>query len=384
MTGGTRGVYFRKITVVAQFIISIVLILFTIVTYRQLKYMQGKSLGYDKENLIFLQMKGNMIDNYSVIKQEFLKNPDVVAVSASTNPPHEIGSNADNISWDGKSPDEHSLVSMCGVDFDYLEAMGIKMKAGRSFSRAFSMDIPHDSSGTFMINEQLEKLMGTDNAVGKQLKFGTTRGQIVGVMKDFSYQSLRSKIEPLAVWIWPSRYLNFLYFRVKPGNMHETIASLEKTWQKVMPLYPFDYKFLDQEIDKMYRVEERAGTLLKYFSVLAILIACLGLFGLATYTVDQRRRELGLRKVLGASGTSIFRLISNEFAQLLLIASFISVPLSIFFLHKYLSDFAFHIQLSAGIFVLALFLTIAVTGLAISYQLVKAIRTNPAKSLKYE
>ena len=384
MTGGTRGVYFRKITVVVQFIISIVLILFTIVTYRQLKYMQGKSLGYDKENLIFLQMKGNMIDNYSVIKQEFLKNPDVVAVSACTNPPHEIGSNADNISWEGKSPDEHSLVSMCGVDFDYLEAMGIKMRAGRSFSRAFSMDIPHDSSGTFMINEQLEKLMGTDNAVGKQLKFGTTRGQIVGVMKDFSYQSLRSKIEPLAVWIWPSRYLNFLYFRVKPGNMHETIASLEKTWQKVMPLYPFDYKFLDQEIDKMYRVEERTGTLLKYFSVLAILIACIGLFGLATYTVDQRRRELGLRKVLGASGTSIFRLISNEFAQLLLIASFISVPLSIFMLHKYLSDFAFHIQLSAGIFVLALFLTIAVTGLAISYQLVKAIRTNPAKSLKYE
>jgi ABC-type antimicrobial peptide transport system permease subunit len=384
MTGGTAGVYFRKITVVVQFIISIVLILFTLVTYRQLKYMQGKSLGYDKENLIYLQMKGNMIDNYSVIKQEFLKNPSVITVSACTNPPQNIGSNADNISWEGKSPDEHSLVSMAGVDFDYAEAMGLKLKTGRTFSKAYSIDIPHDSSGTFMINEQLEKLMGTDNSVGKQLKFGTTRGQIVGVMKDFSYQSLRSKIEPLAVWIWPSKYLNFIYFRVKPGNMHETIASLEKTWQKVMPLYPFDYQFLDQEIDKMYKVEQRTGTLLKYFSVLAILIACIGLFGLATYTVEQRRRELGLRKVLGASGSSIFRLISNEFAQLLLIASFISVPLSIFMLQKYLSDFAFHIQLSAGIFVLALFLTIAVTGLAISYQLVTAIRTNPAKSLKYE
>jgi hypothetical protein len=245
MTGGTAGVYFRKITVVVQFIISIVLILFTLVTYRQLKYMQGKSLGYDKENLIYLQMKENMIGNYSVIKQEFLKNPSVITVSACTNPPQNIGSNADNISWEGKSPDEHSLVSMAGVDFDYAEAMGLKLKAGRTFSKAYSIDIPHDSSGTFMINEQLEKLMGTDNAVGKQLKFGTTRGQIVGVMKDFSYQSLRSKIEPLAVWIWPSKYLNFIYFRVKPGNMHETIASLEKTWQKVMPLYPFDYKFLD-------------------------------------------------------------------------------------------------------------------------------------------
>ena len=384
MTGGTTGVLFRKITVVAQFIISIVLILFTIVTYRQLKFMQGKSLGYDKENLIYLQMKGNMIDNYAVIKQEFLKNPSVIIVSACTNPPQDIGSNADNISWEGKSPDEHSLVSMCGVDFDYAESMGIKLKAGRAFSRTYSMDIPHDSSGTFMINEQLEKLMGTDDAVGKQLKFGTTRGLIIGVMKDFSYQSLRSKIEPLAVWIWPAKYLNFIYFRVKPGNLHETIASLEKTWQKVMPLYPFDYQFLDQEIDKMYRVEERTGTLLKYFSVLAILIACIGLFGLATYTVEQRRRELGLRKVLGASGSSIFRLISREFMQLLIIASLISVPLSVFMLQKYLSNFAFHIQLSIGIFLLALILAIVVTGLAISYQLITAIRTNPAKSLKYE
>jgi ABC-type antimicrobial peptide transport system permease subunit len=384
MTSGTRGVYFRKITVVAQFIISIGLILFTIVTYRQLKFMQGKSLGYDKENLIYLQMKGTMIDNYAVIKQEFLRNPAIVSVSACTNPPQSIGSNADNISWEGKSPEEHTLVSMCGVDFDYAESMGIKMKAGRTFSRAYSMDIPHDTSGTFMINEQLEKLMGTDNAVGKQLKFGTTRGSIIGVMKDFSYQSLRSKIEPLAVWIWPAKYLNFIYFRVKPGNLHETITGLEKTWEKVMPLYPFDYQFLDQEIDKMYRVEERTGTLLKYFSVLAILIACIGLFGLATYTVEQRRRELGLRKVLGASGRSIFRLISREFMQLLLIASLISVPFSIFMLQKYLSNFAFHIQLTIGTFVLALFLAIVVTGLAISYQLVTAIRTNPAKSLKYE
>ena len=232
MTGGTRGVYFRKITVVAQFIISIGLILFTIVTYRQLKFMQIKSLGYDKENLIYLQMKGNMIDNYPVIKQEFSRNPAIISVSACTNPPQSIGSNADNISWEGKSPDEHSLVSMCGVDFDYAEAMGIKMKAGRTFSKAYSMDIPHDTTGTFMINEQLEKLMGTDDAVGKQLKFGTTRGSIIGVMKDFSYASLRSKIEPLAVWIWPAKYLNFIYFRVKPGNLHETITGLEKTWAK--------------------------------------------------------------------------------------------------------------------------------------------------------
>ncbi len=384
MTGGTRGVYFRKVTVVAQFIISIILILFTIITYRQLRFMQSKSLGYDKENMLYVQMKGKMSDNYSVIKQEFTGNPSVISVSACSNPPQNIGSNADNIWWEGKSPDEHSLVSMAGVDFDYIEAMGIKMKSGRSFSKAYSMDIPHDTSGTFMINEQLEKLMGTDDAVGKQLKFGTTRGQIVGVMKDFNYASLQSKIEPLALWIWPDKYLNFIYFRVKPGNIHETISGLEKTWQKIMPLYPFDYQFLDQEIDKMYRVEERTSSLLKYFSILAILIACIGLFGLATYTVEKRTRELGLRKVLGATGSSIFGLISGEFIRLLLIASVISIPLSLFMLHKYLSNFAFHIQVTVWTFILALLIAIIVSSLAISYQLLNAIRNNPAKSLKYE
>jgi len=384
LTGGTRGVYFRKITVVVQFMISIILILFTLVTYRQLKFMQSKSLGYDKENLIYLQIKGNMKDNYSLIKSEFSRDPSVVAVTESINPPHSIGSNADNIWWEGKSPDDHSLVSMCGVNFDWVEAMGIKMKSGRSFSKEYSMDIPHDTIGTFLINEQLEKLMGTDDAVGKQLKFGGTQGQIVGVMKDFNYQSLRSKIEPLAVWIWPEQYMGFIYFRIKPGNLHQEVAGLQKTWEKILPSYPFDYQFLDQEIDKMYRVEERTGSLLKYFSILAILIACIGLFGLATYTVEQRTRELGLRKVLGASGISILRLVSEEFMKLLMIASVISIPVSLFMLKKYLSNYGYHIQLSVWIFVIALLMTVLVAGLAITYQLITALRANPAKSLKYE
>ena len=384
MTGGHRGVYFRKLTVVIQYIISIVLILFTIVTYRQLKFMKGKSLGYEKENLIYVQIKGNIKDSYPVIKNEFTMDPDVAAVTASISPPHEIGSNADNIWWEGKSPEEHSLVSMCGVDFDWVEAMGIKMKSGRSFSKEYSMDTPHDTTGTFIINEQLEKLMGIDDAVGKQLKFGSTRGQIVGVMKDFNYQSLRSKIEPLAVWIWPAQYMGFIYFRVRPGNLHQTIAGLQKRWEKVMPLYPFDYHFLDQEIDKMYKVEERTGSLLGYFSSLAILIACFGLFGLATYTVEQRTRELGLRKVLGASGLSIIRLISGEFLQLLLIASVISIPLSILMLNKYLSHYGYHVRITIGTFVIALLLAVIVAGLAITFQLISAMKMDPAKSLKYE
>jgi putative ABC transport system permease protein len=384
LSGGSKGGLFRKTTVIIQFTISMVLILFTIVTYRQLKFMQGKSLGFEKQNLLYLQIRGDMKNSYQLIKEELTRDPSVLAVSASSNPPHEIGSNADNIWWEGKSPEVHALVSMCGVDFGWAEAMGVSMKSGRSLSKSYATDIPHDTVGNFLINEQLEKLMGTDNAVGMQLKFGDTRGQIVGVMKDFNYQSLHSKIEPLAVWIWQPQYWNFIYIRVKPGNLHESMANLESRWKQVMPLYPFDYHFVDQDLDKTYRSEERLGSLLKYFSILGILIACIGLFGLATYTVEQRTRELGLRKVLGATGSSIAILISGEFIRLLLIAALISIPISLWLLNTYLTSYGYHIQLNIWIFVIAILLTIFVAALAISYQLLTAISSNPAKSLKYE
>jgi putative ABC transport system permease protein len=384
ITGGNKGILFRKITVVIQFSISIILILFTIVTYRQLKFMLGKSLGFDKENLIYVQMKGKMADLYPVIKEEFLRDPNIIYVTASTNPPHNIGSNADNIWWEGKSPELKTLVSMAGIDFDYVETMGIKMKSGRPFSRSYSIDIPHDTVGTFLINEQLEKLMCIDDAVGKQMKFGNTRGQIVGVMHDFNYQSLHTRVDPLALWIWPAKYLGFIYFRIKPGNLHESILGLEKRWDRVVPQYPFDFSFLDQEIDKMYRVEERTGKLLEYFSALSIMIACIGLFGLATYTVERRRREMGIRKVLGASGYSIISLISGEFIPLLVIASVFTLPLSFFFLKRYLSNWGYHIELNIPVFIMAFLLVLTVACLAICYQIIGAIRDNPAKSLKYE
>jgi ABC-type antimicrobial peptide transport system permease subunit len=273
---------------------------------------------------------------------------------------------------------------MAGIDFDYVETMGIKMKSGRPFSKAYSVDIPHDTSGTFLINEQLEKLMGTPDAVGKQLKFGSTRGQIVGVMKDFNFQSLHSRIDPLALWIWPSKYLGFIFVRIKPGNLRESLKEIEKDWRRIVPSYPFDFHFIDQEIANLYKVEEQTGTLLKYFSILAIMIACIGLFGLATYTVEQRTRELGLRKALGASGGSILILISGEFLRLLIVAAAIALPLSLILLHRYLASYGYHIPLDFRIFVLGVFIAFVIAGLAISYQLITATNNNPAESLKYE
>jgi putative ABC transport system permease protein len=313
-----------------------------------------------------------------------MKDPEVLSVSAASNTPDNIGNNADNIWWEGKSPEMKTLVSMAGIDFDYIETAGIKLKSGRSFSREYSIDIPHDSSGTFLINEQLEKLMGTVDATGKQLRFGGTRGQIVGVMKDFNFESLHSRVGPLALWIWPQKFFGFIFIRIKPGDMKGSLTALENTWKRIMPDNPFDYHFLDEQINASYLAEEQSGALVRNFSILAIFIACIGLFGLATYTVERKMREVGIRKALGASSPSIFYLIGGEFLKLLVIAIMVSVPVSIVMMHRYLGNYGYHINLGAGIFIVGIFFVFTTAALAVGYQLVYAARTNPAISLKYE
>jgi putative ABC transport system permease protein len=381
---GAKSGLFRKITVVIQFTLTIVLLTGTIVIYRQLHYMQSQKLGYDKENLLYVQMRGDMKKSYSTLREELLREPFIKSIAASTHPPHQIGSNSGDAWWEGKPIDMTTLIGESGVDFDYVETMGIEMKSGRPFSRSFSIDTPHDTSSTFLINEQMEKLMGTNNAVGAQLKFMGVRGPIVGVMKDYHYHSMRSKIEPLAITITSSDYWGFIYIRIKPGDTHETVKLLEKSWNKIMPAYPFDYRFVDEEFDKMYRVEERMGTLMNYFSALAILIACIGLFGLAAFTVEQKTREVGIRKALGAPIFSILYLFTWEFIRLLLISALISFPLAWYLLSSYLKNYSYHTQLSAWIFAGSAFVALLVALLAISYQALRAVRTNPATTLKYE
>ncbi len=296
---GTTGITFRKISVTIQFGLSIMLIAGTIVIYRQLHLMQSQKLGYDKENLLYLPLRGDLKNSYPMIKEELLHEPVVKSITAGLDQPQQIGSNSDNAFWEGKSPETDILVSMSGVDFDYVETMGIEMKAGRTFSKAYPGDVSHDTTANFIINETMEKIMGLDNAVGASLRFGSY-GTIVGVMKDFNFQSLHNKIEPLAISMWGPQFWNYMYIRVNPGNLTETMKQLEKAWKRIMPAYPFDYHFVDQDFDNMYRTEERMGTLMNYFAIFAILIAAIGLFGMATYTVEQKTREVGIRKALGA------------------------------------------------------------------------------------
>jgi putative ABC transport system permease protein len=380
---GSRGGAFRKVTVVVQFTLSIILITGTIVMVRQLQHMQNQDLGYSKENLLYMHLRGELKKSYPMIREELLREPVVRSITACTDAPQSIGSNSDNASWEGKPADLDVLISMTGVDFDYVETMGIKMKSGRTFSRSYSDDIQHDSMVSFLINEQMEKVMGMKNAVGAQLRFGA-KGQIVGVMKDFNFQSLHGKIEPLAISMWGNDFLNYIYISINPGNVMSTMKQLEKAWKRIMPMIPFEYHFVDEDFDKMYRVEERMGSLMRYFAVLAVLIACIGLYGLATFSVEQKTREVGIRKAHGAPPLEIFRLFTVEFIQLLLIASVVSIPVAWYLLSRFLRNYSYHTRLSPWIFLVSAGVTLLLAMVAILFQAGRAIRTNPAETLKHE
>jgi putative ABC transport system permease protein len=375
---------FRKVTVVIQFSLTIILITGTIVIYKQMVFMQNMDLGYKKENLFYIPIRGEIRNNYNSIREEFKKNPSVEYVTASSHPPHSIGSNSGSAQWEGKDPQMETLISFSGVDYDYLKTLGISLKVGREFSPEYGTDAAKDTTGAFLINEQMEKLMGGDNILGKQLKFLGITGPIVGIMKDYHYQSARNIIEPLALTVSPANYLNFIIVRIRPGNVAEEMKSIEKSWDAVIPGFPFDYRFVDRDFDQMYRSENRMAQLMQYFAIVSIIIACVGLFGLAGFTTVQKSKEIGIRKVMGATESSILVLFSAETIRLMLISALIACPIALFILHKWLQDFAYRTRLDPWIFIGASILTLVIALASISYQAIKAANTNPADIIKYE
>lgn len=384
LRSGANGEWFRKGTVILQFTLSIILIIASITFYKQLEYLRSRSLGYNKENLIYIPMRGEIRKSYQTIKQELLKDPAVEDVTASIHPPYLIGSNSGGAEWEGKNPDMQTLISMSGVDYDYVETMGIQMKEGRSYSHDFPGDAVHDTTASYLINEEFARLIGKQNVVGMRLRFMGCSGPIIGVMKNYLFQPSRNKIEPLAVILFPADYFQFIIIRMKAGNLTRRINQIQKVWENVMPDYPFDYRFVDQSLDEQFRTESKMGSLMNYFTVLAILIACIGLFGLATFTAIRKTKEIGIRKALGAPVYEIIRLFSGEFAYLLLFSVLIACPVAWMILNKLLQNYDYRIHLVWWFFLFAALLSLVVAMAAILYQAVKAARTNPAITLKYE
>jgi putative ABC transport system permease protein len=383
--GGKSG-SLRSLLVVFQFATSIILIIGTIVIYKQLHYIQTKNLGFNKEQVLVVNgayAVGNSVDAF---KNDVLQMPGVVSGTLSGFLPVTNSSRNDNTFSKEAVMDTKNALSMQNwtVDYDYLQTMGIELIKGRNFSRDYGTD-----SLAVIINEKTASILGYDDPIGKNIYSGSnnpgvppTVYTIIGVVRNFNYESLKQSIGPLAFFLGKSTGL--ASFKVKAENIPSLIKSIESKWKTMAAGMPFSYRFLDESFSEMYRAEQRAGKIALTFSVLGILIACLGLFGLAAYVAEQRTKEIGIRKVLGASINGLVILLSKDFMKLVLIAAIIAFPIAWWGMHKWLEDFAFRIGIPWWIFILAGVIAAFIAFITISLQAVKAAMANPVKNLRTE
>ena len=374
----------RKALVILQFTLSVALIIATIVIHQQLNFSKSKDLGFDKENVIAVNINGDKKLKYEALRQELLQYPQILGITASSHRPTNIGSNSGGADWEGKDPDQSLIVSMSSVNYDYTETLKIPIIEGRSFSREYGSDLASgDGGGAFLINQEMAKMIGKESIVNETLRFLGIEGPIVGIMEDFHFKSMRQKIEPLAMIIAPE-WFNTGLIRLNPGDEDQALSIIEEVWDQVYPGLPFEYEFLDQGFDMLYRADNTIEKLVRYLAIIAIIIAYLGLFGLASFSAEQRKKEIGIRKVLGASMAHLISLLTLQFAKWVLVACAIAFPLAYYGLSKYLQSFAYRVELGAGPFLIAGALAIVITLLTVSYQAAKASLANPVNALKYD
>jgi putative ABC transport system permease protein len=379
LKSGAGSSRFRKVLVVVQFSISILLIIGTVVVYKQLNFMKNKRLGWDKEHLVYIYLRGDIKKSYEALKTELVKDPRVLGVTGAFQLPSYNSANAGGADWDGKDPELKPLIGINEVDFDFIKTLKIEMAEGRSFSREFSSDL----SKSFIVNEEVAIMMGKESVVGERFSFAGVDGSIIGVMKNFHYQPLRNKIEPLAIHLVPD-YINYMLIRIPAASISESLQFIENTWNRVIPDYPLEYRFVDETFDSIYRTEDRMGNLLKYFAILAVFIACLGLFGLASFTAEQRTKEIGVRKVLGATVPQVTLLLCKEFLLLVLLANVIACPVAYLVMKNWLQNYAYQTGLGLYIFAAAMAAALIVAIISVGFQAIKAAISNPVDSLRYE
>ena len=378
---GTKGSLLRKSLVVAQFSISIALMIGTIIVYNQMNYMRNRDLGFAKDQMIVLDTNGD--PGKEAFKQAVSSLPGVKSTSLSSSIPGGGNAGAYSEIENKKGDLQIANLDLYFVDFDFIDEFKIKMVAGRPFSKDF---MSTDTSQAMLLNEEAVKMFGYSSpqqAIGRRFKQWGREGKIVGVMKDFHFRSLQEKIKPLSMRV-ELRNLNLVSVKVNPANLKGTLANIENKWKELIPNRPFSYFFLDEFFDRQYRSEERFGKLFLNFSILAIAISCLGLLGLASYSTYQRTREIGIRKVLGASTPGIVNMLSIDFMKLVGISFLIAAPFAWYFMYKWLQDFAYRINIQWWVFLLSGVLAVSVALLTISFQAIKAALTNPVKSLRSE
>jgi len=379
MMGGNLN--FRNGLVVVQFVVSIVLLAGTAVVYRQLNYIRNRDIGFNKSNLLYMEMTGEMGDRQRTLKAELKTNPLTSNFTTITDPISNLASSTYGVEWEGSTPaDKNIWFSKTWVTDDFFDVLQMKMAGGRTLSTTEFAD-----SGNYVINEKAAKIMGMTptNAIGKSLTFSGDKGTIVGVVKDFNYKPAQTAIEPMILAFNKSNG-GIVLVRTQPGKTEATIQALEKISKQLNPSYPFTYGFVDQDINNLYKGEQQMGSLFNVFAIIAIFISCMGLYGLSAFMAEQRSKEIGVRKVLGASVFNVLYLLSTGFTKLILIAIVIAIPIAWFATNKWLSSFAYRVNVGWGIFLISSLGALAIAWITVSYESVKAAIANPIKSLRTE
>jgi putative ABC transport system permease protein len=382
-TGASRmkGKGLRNGLIIFQFAASIALIICTVGVRGQLAFIRNTDMGYDREQVLVLVPRGGIQAGLEAFKNELRRSPAVVSVASSSALPNNVTSST-NAKWPGMPDSVDVPIYVLDVDYDFPELYGLGLARGRSFSR----DFPSDAGGAFLINEAAQKALGWDDPIGRDFnRWGNEKsaGKIVGVVKDFHMHSLHLPIMPLYIFLDPGR-TNRVSIKLRGGDMPSALAFVRRTWEKFAPEYPFEYSFFDDIFDRAYRVERRLGTMFSVFAGLAVLIACLGLLGLAAFTAEQKTKEIGIRKVLGASTSGVIALLSREFMKWVVVANVVAWPIGYFAMRSWLSNFAYRTSLTVPMFLGAAFAAFLIAAAVISVQTYRAATADPARSMRYE
>ncbi|MFC2164696.1 ABC transporter permease [Acidobacteriota bacterium] len=373
---GTKSSGLRKALVVFQFSLSIMLIISTAIVYSQLKYIQNKDLGFNRNNLIYIPMNKDIRANFDAIRNQMLQNPHIQNVTRTFQIP-SYNRYSSEVKWEGQTPDQNIDFNISIVDSNYLDTLGLSLMEGRNFSEERSTDTAH-----CIINEEAKKQMSLDSPLGKWLE-SAEKGEIIGVVNDYHYMPFTYEIEPLLLLYRPIMY-RFTMARISGQNTPSTIEHIKTIWNKFAIDYPFEYHFLDEDYEQIYWNEQRMGRLFQYFTVLAIFISCLGLFGLASFMAEQRTKEIGIRKVLGASVSGITVLLSKEFTKWVIIGNVIAWPVAYLAMKSWLQGFAYCVDINLLVFIFSGLLALCIAVITVSYQSIRAAISDPVEALRYE
>jgi putative ABC transport system permease protein len=386
-SGSPRGLFFRKLLVIFQFSVSIALIFCTTVVYNQLQYVQEKDLGYDKELMVTISLPAdpslqNQFDRY---KNELLNLSGVLNVTAAASLPMQVGEWIE-IDWEGNTGDDFLPVNYTMVDYNFFDTFNMELVEGRAFSKEF----PPDEIEAVIINESALSAMEVDSPVGTRVYFAHPafeesfrQVKIIGVVKDFHFRPLHETIRPFIFRIYRP-WLAYIFIKIRPENVEKTLRNIEAISSRIAPHYPFRYDFLDETYNRLYNFETKTGQLFRVFASVTIIIACLGLFGLASYTSEQKTKEIGIRKVLGANMAGIFFMLSREFLKWVLLANLIAWPIAFFIMAGWLQNFAYRTEIGFEIFLFSGMVALLIAIATVSYHAIKAAFANPVAALRYE